>query len=87
MENLNKIYHLDEPLWSQYLLYLKSIAQLDFGPSFYFRDFTINELFAQSLADLDAAGPVGALPGSGRWWHAWRLLAALRQNHVRPTTR
>ena len=25
MENLNKIYHLNEPLWNQYLLYLPQL--------------------------------------------------------------
>ena len=49
MENLNKIYQLDKPIWEQYLLYLQNVVQGNFGPSFYFRDFTINELFAASL--------------------------------------
>ncbi|MGI9523713.1 MAG: oligopeptide ABC transporter permease OppB [Hyphomicrobiaceae bacterium] len=49
MENLNQIYRLDAPLWLQYVYYLESLAALDFGPSFYFRDFSINELFAASL--------------------------------------
>jgi oligopeptide transport system permease protein len=80
MENLNRIYHLDEPLWNQYLIYLKSIAVLDFGPSFYFRDFSINELFAASLpismqlglSALALALVVGGVLG---------VVAALRQNH------
>ncbi len=79
MENLNKIYQLDKPLWQQYLLYLKSVAQGDFGPSFYFRDFSINELFAQSLpisiqlglSALFLALCVGTIFG---------VIAALRQN-------
>ena len=79
MENLNKIYHLNEPLWNQYLLYLQSVARLDFGPSFYFRDFSINELFAQSLpisiqlglSALCLALVVGGCLG---------VIAALRQN-------
>jgi oligopeptide transport system permease protein len=90
MENLNKIYHLDEPLWTQYLLYLKSISQLDFGPSFYFRDFTINELFAAKPADLDPArlsalclalvvgGLMGVWPRSARTCPAITLSWPLR---------
>jgi oligopeptide transport system permease protein len=49
MENLMRIYNLDRPLIEQYGLYLWHLAQGDFGPSFYFRDFTIGELFMQGL--------------------------------------
>ncbi|MTI18879.1 oligopeptide ABC transporter permease OppB [Rhodobacteraceae bacterium RKSG542] len=49
MENLNKMYNLDKSLWEQYIIYMKNVLQGDFGPSFFFRDFSINELFAQSL--------------------------------------
>src|SRR5918994_3863718 len=49
MENLQRIYKLDRPLIEQYGLYLASLLRGDFGPSFYFRDFTIAELFARGL--------------------------------------
>ena len=49
MENLRRIYQLDRPLHEQYLLYVGSLLRGDFGPSFYFRDFTIAELFASGL--------------------------------------
>lgn len=49
MENLRKIYQLDQPLWYQYWLYLSALLRGDLGPSFYFRDFTIGELFARGL--------------------------------------
>lgn len=49
MENLNKIYHLDKPLWEQYTVYLSNVMQGDLGPSFYYRDFTVNELFMSGL--------------------------------------
>src|SRR4051794_14915489 len=49
MENLRKIYQLDKPLYEQYWLYLSALMRGDFGPSFYFRDFTIAELFARGL--------------------------------------
>ncbi|MBA5778185.1 oligopeptide ABC transporter permease OppB [Stappia sp. F7233] len=79
MENLARIYQLDKPLWQQYLLYLKSLASGDFGPSFYFRDFTINELFAEGLPisiQLGSSALVLALIVGG----AMGVLAALRQN-------
>jgi oligopeptide transport system permease protein len=49
MENLRRIYRLDLPLIEQYGLYLGALVRGDFGPSFYFRDFTVAELFARGL--------------------------------------
>jgi oligopeptide transport system permease protein len=46
--NLNAKYHLDEPLYQQYFRYMGQIVVLDFGPSFQYKDFTVNELIAQS---------------------------------------
>jgi oligopeptide transport system permease protein len=37
-------YHLDEPLWKQYLRYLGDLLQGDFGPSLKYKDFTVTEL-------------------------------------------
>ncbi|MHA1522819.1 MAG: oligopeptide ABC transporter permease OppB [Alphaproteobacteria bacterium] len=79
MENLARIYKLDLPLWQQYWFYLKSLLQGDFGPSFYFRDFTVGELFAQGLpVSIQIGGfalllalMVGGILGT---------IAALRQN-------
>jgi oligopeptide transport system permease protein len=39
-----KAYHLDEPLWQQFLRYLSGLVQGDFGPSFKYKDFTVAEL-------------------------------------------
>lgn len=49
MENLRRTYHLDEPLWQQYLLYLGNLMQGDFGPSFTRRDFAVVDLFRTGL--------------------------------------
>jgi oligopeptide transport system permease protein len=49
MENLRRIYRLDDPLWRQYLTYLTALAHGDLGPSYYWRDFTVAELFAKAL--------------------------------------
>jgi len=46
--NLEAKYHLDEPLLQQYFRYMGQIAVLDFGPSFQYKDWTVNELIAQS---------------------------------------
>ena len=82
MENLNRIYHLDKPLWEQYLYYLGNLARGDFGPSFVYRDFSVAELFASGL-------PVSIQIGAGALVLALvagtllGIASALRQN--RPT--
>jgi oligopeptide transport system permease protein len=49
MANLNKAYHLDEPLYEQFGRYLWGVAHLDFGPSFKYRDYTVSELIFQGF--------------------------------------
>jgi len=49
-QNLEKKYHLDRPMFIQYLEYLSSIIfEFDFGPSFKYRGFTVNDLIAQKF--------------------------------------
>jgi oligopeptide transport system permease protein len=77
--NLNAKYHLDEPLVQQYFRYLGQVAVLDLGPSFQYKDWTVNELIAQGfpvsmtvgLAAMVLAFVLGTLLG---------IAAALRQN-------
>ncbi len=64
LDNLKRLYGLDQPLIVQYGRYLASLAQGDFGPSFTFRDLTVNDLFARGLpvsATLGALALVLAL--------------------------
>ena len=49
MENLNKIYNLDKSLWEQYLIYLNNVLHGNLGPSFFFRDFSVVEMFGNGL--------------------------------------
>jgi oligopeptide transport system permease protein len=49
MENLMRAYHLDQPLWNQYLQYLKNAVTGDFGPSYIYKDNTIAELIGKGL--------------------------------------
>jgi len=77
--NLDAKYHLDEPLLQQYFRYLGQIVTLDFGPSFQYKDWTVNELIASGFpVSLTIGGLamvlaffVGTLVG---------IFAALRQN-------
>ena len=47
--NLDVKYHLDEPLIKQYFRYIGQIITLDFGPSFQYKDWTVNELIARGF--------------------------------------
>ena len=78
---LRQTYHLDEPLVVQYGRYLGRLFHGDFGPSFKYKDFTVNELIWQGFpvslklggAAIVLATLLGLAAGS---------LAALRQNSV-----
>jgi ABC-type dipeptide/oligopeptide/nickel transport system permease component len=47
--NLEATYHLDQPVWQQYLTYLWNLAHLDLGPSFSYRTQTVNDIVRESL--------------------------------------
>lgn len=49
MANLERMYHLNEPLWLQYWYYLQNVLSGDFGPSFIYRDFSVAELILDGL--------------------------------------
>jgi oligopeptide transport system permease protein len=77
--NLEAKYHLDKPVWQQYLDYLWNLARFDLGPSFSYRTQTVNDLIAQSLpisAQLGAMSlALGLLIGIPAG-----CISALRQN-------
>jgi oligopeptide transport system permease protein len=81
LANLQAKYHLDLPLWQQYLLYLQSLLQGDLGASFRYADWSVNDLVANAL-------PVSAVIGGGSLLLsvfigvALGIVAALRQNSV-----
>ncbi len=47
--NLQKKYHMDEPIFKQYLRYVGDVAMGDLGPSFRYKDYTVNQLVKQAL--------------------------------------
>lgn len=47
--NLEAHYHLNEPIYIQYFIYLKSIATLDFGPSIKHPTESVNELLGRGF--------------------------------------
>jgi oligopeptide transport system permease protein len=42
-------YHLNDPVWLQFAHYLRDLARGDLGPSFQYRNTSVNELIAQGL--------------------------------------
>jgi len=74
-------YHLDQPLWRQYLHYLGGLAHGDLGPSFQYSGFSVGELIASGApvsfklgaCAMSLAVLLGGLLG---------CLAALRRNSV-----
>ncbi|MGB7269485.1 MAG: ABC transporter permease subunit, partial [Albidovulum sp.] len=50
LANLEAKYGLDQPLWRQMLTYIWGIVgSFDFGPSFIYKDRTVNEIIAQGF--------------------------------------
>ena len=77
--NLERVFHLDEPLWMQYLRYLWNLVRGDFGPTYTSPDFTVGERFANGLPvsiQLGGIALILALLIGG----ALGIVAALHQN-------
>ncbi|MGI9275878.1 MAG: oligopeptide ABC transporter permease OppB [Endozoicomonas sp.] len=79
LANLEAKYHLDEPLWRQYGYYLWDLLHGDLGPSFKYKDYSVNELVAQSFPVSLAIGCV-AFAFAVFSGTALGTLAALKQN-------
>ncbi|CAM4455810.1 oligopeptide ABC transporter permease OppB [Vibrio astriarenae] len=79
MANINAKYGLDKPVSEQYFTYLGNILRGDFGPSFKYKDFSVNELISGAL-------PVSAKVGFAAFIFTVIMgvgvgtIAALRQN-------
>ncbi len=78
-QNIKAKYHLDEPVIQQYFRYLGQVLRFDFGPSFQYRDWTVNQLIADGFPVSLSIGALAMLLsfvlgiGIG-------TMAALRQN-------
>jgi oligopeptide transport system permease protein len=77
--NIERMYHLDEPLYEQYFRYLGSILRGDFGPSYQYRDTTVNEIIRQGFP-IDAMIGGVALLGALLIGLPIGIIAALRRN-------
>jgi oligopeptide transport system permease protein len=77
--NLEAQYRIDEPLLKQYFRYLGDVVSGDFGPSFQYKDWSVNELIARGF-------PISATIGGLAMLLAFfagtlvGVMAAIRQN-------
>jgi oligopeptide transport system permease protein len=79
--NLKAKYHLDEPLWKQYVRYVGNALQGDFGPSYKYSDRDVSEFIWEGFPVSMLLGALalvfalilGIIPG---------VIAALRQNTI-----
>lgn len=78
-ENLERHYNLDKPYHIQYLLYIKSIATFDFGPSIKKPDQSVNSLLSRGFPISFELGMVTLVLASLSGI-ALGILAALRHN-------
>lgn len=82
MANIEAKYHLNDPMYKQYFNYLVQLSKGDFGPSFKYKDYSVNELVAKAFpvsAKLGAtaflvavffgvtAGVIAALNQNSKW--------------------
>ena len=80
MANIEAKYHLNDPIMTQYFSYLKQPAHGDFGPSFKYKDYSVNDLGLHPLSLLlsnwepqhFSCGNTGVSAG---------VIAALKQKH------
>lgn len=79
MANIEAKYHLNDPMYKQYFSYLVQLSKGDFGPSFKYKDYSVNEL-------VEKAFPVSAKLGATAFIVAVffgvsaGVIAALNQN-------
>ena len=79
MQNLLKKYHMDEPLFKQYLRYMGDVLRGELGPSFKNKDYSVNELIAVSLPNSLILG-VTSLALALLFGIAVGVVSALNQN-------
>ncbi len=79
LANLQAKYHLDMPLWKQYLYYLNDLVHGDLGASFRYADWSVNDLVKRALPVSLAIGGT-AMIIAVVLGVAIGIVAALRQN-------
>jgi len=79
IKNIEEKYHLNDPLPKQYFDYLKNIARFDFGPSYKYKDRTVNDLIMEGFPVSAALGIFAIIVALGLGIPAG-ILSSLRHN-------
>ena len=79
--NIAAAYHLDRPLYEQYVHYLDRLAHFDLGPSYRTKDFSVSELIAKGLP-VSAQLGLSAMALALVFGIGFGVMAALRQNRA-----
>jgi len=78
---INEKYHLDDPLWKQYLDYLVRTARWDLGPSFKYQYVTVNDIIRDYFPVSAQLGAVSVILALGLGISAG-IVSALKQNQI-----
>ena len=81
LANINKVYHLDEPLLKQYVRYLGNMLRGDLGPSFRYKDYTVNDLIGNTMPNSLILG-ITALCSALVFGLLVGLISAVKRNSV-----
>ena len=81
LANINKVYHLDEPLPKQYVRYLGNMLRGDLGPSFRYKDYTVNDLIGNTMPNSLILG-ITALCSALVFGLLVGLVSAVKRNSV-----
>ena len=79
LANIERAYHLDEPLWLQFCRYIWGVLHFDFGPSMTYRDYTVSELIRAGFPTSLEVG-LWAMLLAGLTGLALGIAGALRRN-------
>ena len=78
---INEKYHLDDPLWKQYVDYLVRTARWDLGPSFKYQYVTVNDIIRNYFPVSAQLGAVSVILALGVGISAG-IISALKQNQI-----
>ena len=81
LANINKVYHLDEPLPKQYVRYLGNVLRGDLGPSFRYKDYTVNDLIGNTMPNSLILG-MTALCGALVFGLLVGIISAVKRNSI-----
>jgi len=79
VKNIEAKYHLDDPLWKQFVDYIWDLLHGDFGPSFRYKSRSVNDILADALPISAQLGLLALIIGIVIGIPLG-IIAALRQN-------